>query len=239
MASVLAYAVPGLSDAGAAADPFAVRVSSRADGVPSGTATGPAVRIADPALRGRIAAALGKGPDEALGARELAALTALDARGAGIASLDGLAAAANLEALDLGLNPVEDLRALASLPRLKALNLDGTSADLWQLAGLAELERLSLRGAGLADAGPLAALAGLRVLDLADNGIADVGPLVGLAALEALRLDGAPAADLSPLAGLGRLRHLSLRRTSADPAPVADLGLETLVVGDAAAEGQE
>ena len=239
--TVQAYAVPGLSGAGASGpppDPFAVRASSRAERVPAGASAGPAAAVADPALRSRIAAALGKGPGEPLGAAELASLRSLDARGAGVASLDGLQAAVNLEALDLGLNPVADLRPLASLPRLRALNLDGAPADPWPLASLPALERLSLRGAGLADAAPLAGLARLRSLDLAGSAVADVSALGGLARLAALRLDGSPVADLSPLAALPELRRLSLRGVAADPAPLAGLRLESLLTdADDASEG--
>ena len=238
--TVQAYAVPGLSGAGASGpppDPFAVRASSRAERVPAGASAGPAAAVADPALRSRIAAALGKGPGEPLGAAELASLRSLDARGAGVASLDGLQAAVNLEALDLGLNPVADLRPLASLPRLRSLNLDGAPADPWPLASLPALERLSLRGAGLADAAPLAGLARLRSLDLAGSAVADVSALGGLARLSALRLDGSPVADLSPLASLPELRRLSLRGVAADPAPLAGLRLESLVLDGGAPHG--
>ena len=238
--TVQAYAVPGLSGAGASGpppDPFAVRASSRAERVPAGASAGPPAAVADPALRSRIAAALGKGPGEPLGAAELASLRSLDARGAGVASLDGLQAAVNLEALDLGLNPVADLRPLASLPRLRALNLDGAPADPWPLASLPALERLSLRGAGLADAAPLAGLARLRSLDLAGSAVADVSALGGLARLAALRLDGSPVADLSPLASLPELRRLSLRGVAADPAPLAGLRLESLLLDGGAPHG--
>ena len=89
--------------------------------------------IPDAALRARIAAALGKPADAALGARELAALTALDARAAGVTDLTGLQYAVHLAALDLGGNALVDLRALADLPALTVLNLDRTGADLWSL----------------------------------------------------------------------------------------------------------
>ena len=62
---------------------------------------------------------------------ELAALVDLDARGAGVADLRGLEHAVNLEGLDLGDNPVGDLRPLASLPKLRRLNVDGAVAPLW------------------------------------------------------------------------------------------------------------
>ena len=122
---------------------------------------GPAVPIPDPALRGRIAAALGKAPDEPIGVHELAALTALDARDAGVSDLTGLDHAVNLAALDLGGNDIADLRVLASLPRLETLNLDATGADPWTLAPLSGLRALSLRDNGIED---LAALSGLTRL---------------------------------------------------------------------------
>ena len=227
---LVAYSVPELvqparpsSDAGAA--PFGVRVATRAAVVPFGDRAGPTVWIRDEALRGRVLVALGKGLDETLGEHELAALTSLDARAAGVADLSGLEEAVNLEGLDIGLNPVADLRALGYLPRLRALNVDGTTADPWELGALVGLEQLSQRGAGL------------TVLDLGDNPVAYPGPLAGLGELRALRLDGAGGADLSPLAGLRRLRHLSVRGASERQlAPLAGLALDTLEVGSASAE---
>ena len=196
-----AYAVPGLArPAGSGLLP--VRVASRAHAVPS-TDPGPSVSIPDAGLRARIAAALGKAPDAPLGARELLALESLDARGAGIADLTGLGHAANLVAIDLGHNPLADLRPLAGLANLDALNLDATGADPWAVAALGGLERLSLRDNGIGDVSALAGLAKLRALDLAGNVIEDVTPLAGLASLQALDLGGSRVEELSPLARLG------------------------------------
>ena len=107
------------------------------------------------------------------------ALAALDARGAGVRDLAGLERAVNLEGLDLGLNPLADVRALESLPALRTLNLDGTFVDPWALAALARLERLSLRDNGIEDLAGLASLTALRVLDVGGNRIADFSALDG------------------------------------------------------------
>ena len=195
-----AYAAPGLRQPASGLLP--VRVASRAHAVPSADPGAP-VSIPDAGLRARIAAALGKAPDAPLGARELLALESLDARGAGIADLTGLGHAANLVAIDLGDNPLTDLRPLAGLANLDALNLDATGADPWAVAALGGLERLSLRDNGIGDVSALAGLAKLRALDLAGNVIEDVTPLAGLASLQALDLGGNRVEKLSPLARLG------------------------------------
>ena len=100
-----------------------------------------------------------------------------------------------------------DLSPLAALPNLRVLNLDGTPADLSEVARLAALRTLSLRAAGLDDAGALRGLSELRVLDLGDNRLGDLAPLAALRSLEALRADGngppagAGVADLERLLG--------------------------------------
>ena len=205
--TVHAYAVPGLRRA--AVGTFPVRVSSRAPRVPAAAQGGRSVGIPDAGLRARIAAALGKPADAALGARELAALTALDARAAGVTDLTGLQYAVHLAALDLGDNALVDLRTLADLPALTVLNLDRTGADLWSLARLTGLRRLSLRGNGLGDVQALRGLTGLRVLDIGANRVVDLAPLGGLSALQALRADGNTVQDASALRAMG-LRILDL-----------------------------
>ena len=184
-----AYAVPGLASP-SASSVFPIRVVNRADRVPAAAVGGLAVPIADAYLRVRVAAALGKPADAVIGARELAALTSLDARGAGVTDLSGLENATHLTALDLGGNALVDLRPLAGLPSLQVLNLDGVAADLAPVLGLTGLRRLSLRNAGLEDAGRLGGLRALKALDLGGNPVADLAPLAGLFRLAKLRADG-------------------------------------------------
>ena len=216
--------------------------------------------IADPALKTAIGAALGKASGEAVSLEELAGLEALEAREAGIRDLAGLEAAASLKELDLGFNPLADVRPLAALPRLESLNLDGAVADLQELGSLVSVKRLSLRHNGIEDLGPLAGLAALVELDVGDNRIGDLSPLAGLAGLAVLRADRnrigdlwplAPLAglealdlganqvrDLQPLAGLARLRVLRLAGNGlAELYPLAGLeGLRDLGLGGNAVE---
>ena len=211
-----AYAAPGLVRPEASAL-LPVRVANRAHAVPSADPGAP-VSIPDAGLRGRIASALGKPADAVIGANELAALAALDARDAGIGDLTGLGQAVNLAALDLGGNPVADLRPLAGLAKLETLNLDGTGAQPWDVAGLAGLVRLSLRGNGIDDVSALAGLGGLRALDLGGNAVTDVTPLSGLANLEVLDLRGSRGADLAPLRTTVRVFGVASQRPGGDAA---------------------
>ena len=195
-AEVRAHALPG---AGAEA---AVRA-----GGPGGWTAG-VPPIADAALRAAIEAALGG----ATGAEGLAELEVLEARNRGIRSLAGLEGAVNLKELDLGFNPLDDAGALAKLPSLASLNLDGAAPDLEALGSLTSLERLSLRHNALVDLSPLAPLAGLRELDVGDNRIEDLFPLARLTGLRVLRADRNRIADPGPLAPLPRLARLDLGR---------------------------
>ena len=177
-------------------------------GLPARAASIPPV--ADPALRAAIGAALGKAPGESVGGEELARLESLEARDAGIRDLAGLESATSLTVLDLGFNPLADLRPLAALPALEHLNLDGAIPDLQDLAALTGLKRLSLRHNGIRNLGILAGLTRLEELDAGDNLIEDLRPLSGLGQLEVLRADRNRIADLWPLASLARLEVLEL-----------------------------
>ena len=213
---IRAYAVPGLRpaaapDASSLADPFRVRVVTRVDAL-QGADAGPPVFIADEALHGAIAGALGLGPEEAVGMNAMERIRSLNLRGAGIVDLTGLEYAVNLQALDLGLNPIRDPWMLSLLPRLTVLNLDGAVSDLSSLPGLVALERLSLRNNGLTDTSALAGLVNLRHLSLRGNALSDIWPLAGLVQLEILDLRGNPLRNQAPLSGLYKLRHVDLAR---------------------------
>ena len=169
------------------------------------------VSIADPILRGRILAALGKAAEQPLGVADMAELKVLNLRHAGVADLSGLEHAVHLEELDLGFNPVADLSALAALPALASLDLDGVSlANLAPLSSLTGLSRLSLRDNAIVELTPLAELSRLTRLDLGGNQIANLYPLSGLTELTELWLDGNRISDLSALAPLTRLTQLDL-----------------------------
>ena len=189
--------------------------------------------IADPALRAAIGAALKKAPGETVSPQDLAGLEELTARNAGIRDLSGLEPAVSLKALDLGFNPLADLRPLAALPALESLNLDGAATDLQALASLPRLQRLSLRHNGIEDLWPLAGLTSLTELSLGGNRIADLWPLAGLGSLAVLRLDRNRIADLWPLASLAGLEALELEANRVqDLWPLAGLArLRSLALG--------
>ncbi len=197
---VRAYRVP------AAAPP--AQGKDQSGGLPARRASLPPV--ADPALRAAIEAALGKELGEEVSGEELARMESLEARNAGIRDLSGLEQAVSLKELDLGFNPLTDLRPLAALPALESLNLDGAATDLRVLATLGHLQRLSLRHNGLDDLWPLAGLTSLAELNVGDNHISDLHPLAGLGGLAVLRADRNRITDLWPLASLAGLEALEL-----------------------------
>ena len=142
-----------------------------------------------------------------------------------------------LDGLALPVSDVKDLAPLAGLAQLQSLSLYGCTgvADLAPLAGLKQLHGLDLYGCtGVADLAPLAGLAQLRVLDLRFTGVADLAPLAGLAQLQYLPLDGCTrVADLTPLASLAQLQYLNLTgcRGVADLTPLVGLAqLQTLLL---------
>ena len=229
-----AYAAPGLRKPAPRSAGLVSGLSSRALVVPGGTAAGLPVSIPDGALRDRIAAALGKAVADAVGVHELGALVVLDARAAGVTDLTGLEHAVNLEGLDLGHNPLNDLRPLWSLTALRRLNLDGARVDLRDLATLRGLTELSLRSNGLADVWALSSMNGLEVLDLAGNRVGDLAAVAALTDLRVLGVSGNRVAELWPLAGLERLCELHVGgNLIEDFSPLGErAGLRVFGVGD-------
>ncbi|MFW6216162.1 MAG: leucine-rich repeat domain-containing protein [Alkalispirochaetaceae bacterium] len=176
---------------------------------------------------------------EALGVRgsyipvsELETLTDLDASERGIESLDGIEQLPNLRRLNLGGNRIADLRPLASLTRLAALDLrdnyisDLEEVHLGSLEELQELSELSLRNnresahpeepsnfEHISDISPIARLSSLEILDLRNNHVEELSPLGELEALRFLDLRGNRLTEgaVEFLGSLRRLEHLNLR----------------------------
>ena len=89
-----------------------------------------------------------------------------------------MAGLTNLEALDIGDNPLADLSPLAGLTKLEFLDIPGCGiSDLAPLAGLTHLINLTLHNNEIADLSPLAALKNLEWIELSDNRITDLTPL--------------------------------------------------------------
>lgn len=125
-----------------------------------------------------------------------------------------------------------DLGFVATLPRLKRLNLTGTGVrDLSPLVGAETLEALNLSRTRVEELGPVARLPRLAELVLGRSAITDLTPLAGSLTLRRLDIGSVPIEDLALLGPLPNLAVLdigdgaALRRLDLSGFPA----LETLV----------
>ncbi len=192
--------------------------------------------IPDDNLRAAVGDALGKAKNEAILRSDMANLTHLDARNAGINDLTGLEAATNLTGLNLGAeyvegqgwinsNSVSDLSPLAGLTNLVELYLRNNSvSDISAVAGLTNLGGLSLQDNNISDISALSRLTNLANLFLGNNSISDISPLAELSRLGFLGLGNNNISDISAVAGLTNLSFLHLdNNTISDISAVAGL----------------
>jgi hypothetical protein len=135
--------------------------------------------VSHPALDAAVRQIVGKYYGE-LSPEELAQVTELTVRDAGIVSLEGIEKLTNLRKLDLRGNRISDIRPLAALTRLEVLNLrDNQISDISPLAGLKLLRDLNMRGNQVRDISPLKDLPLLRDrLYLRGNPIEDYSPIL-------------------------------------------------------------
>ena len=182
------------------------------------------VAILDAELRKAIAGSFvpPKDPTDPITADDMKVLTEIDADGPDIRHLTGLEHAINLTELQL----------LRGIPQTR-VELDARPRfNLEPLAGLTELEYLTLQGVVIFDMAPLANLTKLKQLSLRYTyGISNIPDLSKLTALVHLRLDTNRITDISGVRGLTNLRQLSLAGNAnlSDISPVANLrNLEVL-----------
>ena len=181
------------------------------------------LNIPDPALRQRLAAALGKAPDEAITAEEMATLSEIEL--SVFRDLTGIQFATGLREIHIGtVRDSLDLSPLAHLPKLVSLTIWSAGVrDIRPLRHSTNLRRLDLAGNQVDDLGPLSELVDLRELVINDNRVSDLTPLSAMTKLrqleaerndistmsglentsiEWLRLGGNPISDVTPIAGL-------------------------------------
>ncbi len=181
------------------------------------TTTAQVVDIPDPNLHAAIAAALGKASDHAITVGDMADLTELEPRSAGINNLTGLEAATNLTRLNLWGNSISDVSPLTNLINLTSLHLgyNPPLSDISPLADLTNLTWLYLPYNPISDVSPLANLTNLTGLDLSwNNALSDISSLANLTNLTFLELRHTSVSDLSPLANLTSLTGLYLPNTN-------------------------
>lgn len=136
--------------------------------------------VTHPALDAAVRQIVGKYHGE-LRPEDLAMVTELRVRDAGIVTLEGIEKLTHLRSLDLRGNAIRDIRPLAALTRLEKLNLrDNQVTDISPLSELKLLRDLNLRNNQVRDISALAELPLLRDrLYLRGNPIADYRPILG------------------------------------------------------------
>ena len=155
--------------------------------------------------------------------RDLTNLTYLEFHGSLVSDLSPIMGLINLERITFDGYQVSDLSPISRLVNLKRIHLgdfDGLPFDLSVLAGLTNLEEISMHDADISDLTPLAGLTRLRELFMANSGISDISALAGLTELTRIDLANNEISDISPLAGLTNLRWVILRENQ-----IADLAL--------------
>lgn len=158
-----------------------------------------------------IREALGKPADEEILSTELAQLTELKARDAGITDLSGIEYCTNLTVLGFWGNPISDVSPVSSLPNLSDLHLcESQISDIHPLSSLTNLKWLAVASSPVSDISPLSALTNLTVLDLASDEIRDISPLSSLTNLTILCLQGNEVSNILSLTSLTNLTDLRL-----------------------------
>jgi Leucine-rich repeat (LRR) protein len=203
-------------------------------GTATGGTTSPVVTIPDANLQKAIRERLGK-PSGDLTDQDLAKLTDLWLVGKGIANLQGIEKAVNLEFLDVASNPgITVFTPLNSLAKLRFLGLgnlgltqipdlstlpllnsailnDNPISDLSPLLPIKDnLVQIDISGTQVTDYSLLSQFGNLLSLGVRSNGITDLSVLGGLTGLFELRAGGNPLTSLTPLAQLTSLESLSL-----------------------------
>lgn len=204
---------------------------------PECTSADQAVSIPDAALQQVVRDELGVTSGD-ITCMDMALLTAIDAEHAGIASLEGLQYAVNLEDVFLHDNDVTDVSPLAGLTKIWHLNLNvnevtdvgplenltnltelhlccstGNITDVTALEGLTQLVGLNLTGHDLGDATLWPLLENypnLLRLWVGENELTEFSALADLPNLEELQVSGNTIPDLTLIAALTDLTDLNI-----------------------------
>ncbi|MCL0055367.1 protein kinase [Dehalococcoidia bacterium] len=175
----------------------------------------PKVSIPDANLMRVIQEALNIAPGDPITESDLAGLTELSARDAGIVNISGLQYAVNLKELDLGVNGLEDISALQGLTNLVDLTLQANNvSDISTLESLVRMEMLDIRQNNISDISPLSSMSDLFLLLLSYNQVTDISALSSLDSLSSMDLISSgtyQVTDISSLAGLENLARLDIR----------------------------
>ncbi len=117
----------------------------------------------------------------------------------------------NLKMLELDMNKIRDISALAAFTKLELADLSMNEiSDISPLSGLTKLEYLYLYDNKIDNITPLAGLTKLIVLELGKNRIRNTTPIAGLNGLSELGLSDNPLGNVEAIQSLTNLTGLSL-----------------------------
>jgi len=157
---------------------FLVTVALIAGMVGCGSNGDEVIHFADPNLEAEIRQAILK-PEGDIYASELASLTQLTARDAGIKNLSGLEYCTGLSILVLSSNKISDISPLANLTGLTYLNLNSNNiSNVSFMANLTNLTYLNFGNNQITDISAVANLINLTEFRIQYNQITDISPLV-------------------------------------------------------------
>lgn len=168
-------------------------------------------------------------------AADVATLSVIKAKGAGITDLSGLEHCKRLASLELGDNQIRDITPIKGLAMIQLLDLSNNQIhDLAPLATIPALQYIELSGNKVKDIHPLATLTNLASVYLGKNQISDISPLLHLPRLTSLYLDENEITNIGGINSLTRLSSLSLSGNKiADLKPLEGLtGLYYLFLED-------
>ena len=142
---------------------------------------------------------------------DMETITSFIAPGMGIADLDGLQYATNMEYLELQANQIVALDPLVDLVNLRSLYLNENQINnITPLSGLVNLTTLNLSDNQIADIAPLSSLTNLGDLNLSFNQIVNIAPISFLTNLTKLDLNNNDIVDISSISNLTKLTTLYL-----------------------------
>lgn len=130
---------------------------------------------------------------------------------------------AHLDNFFVGFSKLDTLAPFAKMPNLRKLDLRFSAGikDLTPLAGLKNLEELTIWGTGVTDLTPVKGLPKLRRIDAKMTQISDLKPVAEMKNLFALDVLMAPVVDITPLADHPALAEVVLCSTKVpDVAPL-------------------
>lgn len=149
---------------------------------------------------------------EVLTAEDVATVSIIEGKEAGIKDLSGLEKCTALASLTLPGNQITNLTAIKGLERLQFLDVSHNQiSDIGPLAACKGLQYVELTGNQVADVSPLAGIDSLTSLYLAGNKIKDASPLFKLPKVWTLYLEGNQVSDLTGIGGMKWLSMLSLK----------------------------